>query len=302
MKFTWKKILHHVPLASAFVCMAAVAANEEAAASLLEKYSLLEGRLHQNQFKQPVVLDSTETGNLITGEIYAVIKHPFAEVSQGLNSPDHWCDVLSLHINTKYCRAVVVSGSSILKVNFGKKTPQRLQDAARVEFAYTTVASTASYLNLTLDAKQGALGTSDYHIEFEAAPLPNDNTFLHFTYSYSINFAARFAMRTYLATIGSNKVGFTVTGMDSSGNPQFISGVRGIMERNTMRYYLAIDSFFATSSPLPAVQLEQRLQSWFAAVEEYPVQLHELDAAEYFSMKRAERVRQQADDPAILPQ
>jgi len=295
MKLTWKILKCCLPLAGIAGCMLA-AGKEEAGGSLLEKYSLLENRLHNSQFRQPVVLDSTEAGNLITGEIHAVIDQPFAVVSDGLNQPAHWCDVLSLHINTKYCRAVQESGLSVLKVNFGRKTQQSLQDATRIKFTYTSVAATSSYLDIKLNAPQGALGTSNFHIEFEAVPLADNTTFLHFTYSYSINFATRLATNAYLATIGSNKPGFTVTGVDRNGKPQYIGGVRGIMERNTMRYYLAINSFFAAGSGSEAEQLEQRLQSWFSAVEEYPVQLHEMDRAEYLLMKHAESLRQQTAD------
>lgn len=87
------------------------------------------------------------------------------------------------------------------------------------------------------------MGTSDYRIELEAIPLPNAQTFLHFTYSYAMSFPARLAMQTYLATIGYGKLGFTETEPSANGQPQYIGGVRALIERNTMRYYLAIDSF-----------------------------------------------------------
>jgi hypothetical protein len=45
----------------------------------------------------------------------------------------------------------------------------------------------------------------------------------------------------------------------------------------------------------PAQQLEQRLQSWFNATERYPRQLHEVDKAEYLTMKRKEYARQNAE-------
>jgi hypothetical protein len=50
------------------------------------------------------------------------------------------------------------------------------------------------------------------------------------------------AMKTYLATLGSSKVGFTVTRRQSNGQPEYIRGMRGLVERNAMRYYLAIDA------------------------------------------------------------
>jgi hypothetical protein len=117
---------------------------------------------------------------------------------------------------------------------------------------------------------------------------------LHLTYSYSVNFTGRLALQTYLKTVGSNKVGFTTRGIRADGQSDYIGGVRGLVERNTMRYYLAIDSYLGAAGVAPAAQLEQRLQSWFTSVERYPRQLHEMDRAEYLEMKRAEHLRQQA--------
>jgi hypothetical protein len=84
-----------------------------------------------------------------------------------------------------------------------------------------------------------------------------------------------------------------VTGEPVNGQPAWIDGVRGVVERNTMRYYLAIDSYLANSQQPPAERYERSLQSWFTATEKYPRQLHELDRPAYLEMKRAEHVRQQ---------
>jgi len=274
-----------------FVC--AALAQPDPAAALRAKHALLDEPLRQNQFNRPLVLESFETPDRLKGDIYALVDYPFGAVSAGLNNPDHWCDVMLLHINTKYCRAVVGPSGTRLSVNIGKKTPEKLADAARVEFNYSVATVTPQYLQILLNAKDGPLGTSDYRIELEVLMLPNAKTFLHLTYSYAVNFVGRLAMQTYLKTIGSAKVGFTVIGKLANGQPDYIGGMRGLVERNTMRYYLAIDSFLASAGAAPAAQFEQRLQSWFTAVEQYPRQLHEMDRDAYLEMKRAEQVRQQ---------
>jgi hypothetical protein len=267
----------------------------DAAQSLLATYAALEQRLQDNQFLRPVVLDSLETAGTVAGEIYAVIPHPFASVSAGLNDPDHWCDVLSLHINTKYCRTVPSADGVALDLYVGRKTPQELRDAERIEFIYTAAAPTATFLTIQLSADEGPLSTHDYLISLEAVPLPRGETFLHLTYSYSMGFLARVAIKSYLATIGSDKVGFTSLGNDAEGEPRLVGGVRALVERNTLRYYLAIDSFLAAAeAPLPD-QLETRLQSWFSAVEQYP-QLYEMERDEYLAMKYAEDQRQHTTD------
>lgn len=280
-------------LSCATVIACAAIAEPDPVATLRAKYTSLEEPLRQNQFKRPLVLDSTESPGRLKGDIYAIVDYPFDAVNAGLNNPDHWCDVMLLHINTKYCHAMAGPSGTTLRVNIGKKTPQELAHAARVEFIYSVAAATPEYLEIMLNAKDGPLGTSDYRIQLEAVALPNDRTFLHLTYSYAVNFVGRLAMQTYLATIGRGKVGFTMIGKLADGQPNYIGGVRGVVERNTMRYYLAIDSFLGAASAAPAAQPEKRFQSWFTAVERYPRQLHEMNRSEYLAMKRAEYVRQQ---------
>jgi hypothetical protein len=180
-----------------------------------------------------------------------------------------------------------------LRINIGRKTPEELADTSRLEFHYSVAAAASGYIEIVLDAKDGPLGTSNYRIMLEMMPLANDKTFLHLTYSYAVNFAGRLAMQTYLGTLGSGKVGFTASGTEADGQTDYIGGVRGLVERNTMRYYLAIDSYLGSAGATPAAQLEHRLQSWFAAVERYPRQLHEIDRGAYLEMKRAEYLRQQ---------
>jgi hypothetical protein len=102
-------------------------------------------------------------------------------------------------------------------------------------------------------------------------------------------------MHAYLATAGSKKVGFTITGTRSDGQVDYVGGLRGMVERNTMRYYLAIEAYLGALSAPPAAQLEKRLQDWYVETERYPRQLHEIEKNDYLQMKRREYVRQQSD-------
>lgn len=270
------------------------ASDSEPATALRGEYARLSGPLQKNPFERPLVLYSLETTEGLQGDIYAVVVYPFSTVSTGLKSPGNWCEVMILHINTKYCHAIKEPTGTALRVYIGKKTPQTLADAARVDFSYQQTAATPGYFAITLKAKDGPLGTSDYLIQLEVVELSKTKSFLHLTYSYGVGFAGRMAMQAYLATVGAGKVGFTLVDQgDNGGEPDFVAGVRGVVERNTMRYYLAIDSFLASQSESPSAQLEKRLQAWFTAVERYPRQLHEVDRPAYLEMKRAEVIRQQ---------
>ncbi|MBC7512893.1 MAG: hypothetical protein H7234_00470 [Herminiimonas sp.] len=269
----------------------AAAADAHDAASLLARYGELAPQLQNNQFQRPLYINSSESGDSLTGDIFAVLDYPFATVNTAFNGPDHWCDMLILHLNTKYCRATSQSGKNQLMVSVGKKHDQPLADAYRVNFNLAVTASTPEYLDVVLSARDGPMGTSDYRILLQAVALPNGRTFMHLTYSYAYGMAARIAMKAYLSTVGSGKVGFTRT--QGSGEAQYIGGVRGVVERNTMRYYLAIDAYLSAVALPQAQQLDRRLQTWFAATERYPRQLHEVERNDYLDMKRSEYQRQQ---------
>ena len=75
-----------------------------------------------------------ETADGVTGDIYARIDYPFATVRAALKNPGDWCDILILHINTKYCRAASGSQGVVLDVSIGKKYDQA---AARTPTGWT---------------------------------------------------------------------------------------------------------------------------------------------------------------------
>ena len=163
-----------------------------------------------------------------------------------------------------------------------------MADASQVNFDYALRAATADYLDVNLNAASGPMSTRDYRIVLEATPIDARTTFVHLGYSYGYGTAARIAMQAYLGTIGSDKVGFTVTGKTSKGEPDYIGGVRGVVERNTMRYYLAIDAYLDAPSPQ---QQDQRTAAWFDATEQYALQLHEMSKNDYVAMKKNEHHR-----------
>lgn len=263
------------------------------AAPLRAKYMELNKQLLNNQFQRALYLDSAESSTDLKGEIYAVVDYPFATVNEALNNPAHWCDVLILHINIKYCHASSNKAGNVLAVSLGRKYDQPLEDAYRAEFNYRGVITTPDYFAVELNSESGPLSTHDYRIWIEATSVNDGRTFLHFTYAYAFGLTGRLAMQAYLATIGRDKVGFTVTDKLPNGQPSYIQGVRGVVERNTMRYYLAIDAYLAALTAPPKDQLEKRLRHWHNATEQYARQLHEVERGDYLEMKRREYQRQQ---------
>jgi hypothetical protein len=266
----------------------AYAADRLSAATLQERYVSLQQQFARNPFGRPLHLDSKQSEGELTGAIDAVIAHPFATVSAALDRTESWCDILILHLNVKNCHASRGPSGSALTVHIGTKYTQALDAAYQVDFDFRVVARSADLLHLLLRADRGPLGTHNYQILFAATPLDDARTFVHMSYSYEYGLMARMAMQTYLATLGRHKVGFSVIDARSGRRPVYVGGVRGVVERNTMRYYLAIVAYLDSLGAPSRDQVERRLRAWFAAVERYPLQLHELDEQEYLFMKRRE--------------
>ena len=261
-------------------------------AQLSARYTALAGKLSQNQYDRPIYLVSSESARDVGGEVYAVFDYPFALFSSSLRGARDWCDVLLLHVNTKNCRALEEEGRTVLDMGLGGKNDEPAAETYRMELDYRLAKSGPDYFAMQLQAQSGPLATSNYRIVVEAVPLEGGRTFMHLTYSYSYGLAGKLAMQAYLGTAGRGKVGFTVVKQNPGGEPQYVGGVRGAVERNVMRYYLAIDAYLGALRDPAAERLEKRLHAWFTATERYPRQLAETSRAEYLDMKRSEFRRQ----------
>jgi hypothetical protein len=285
----WRVSLLVIALAHAGAGIAGIEAPDaNGAASLRTRYGALQDRLNHSPFQMPLVLDSDQTADKLEGGLYGVVDHPFATIGTALTETTHWCDILILHLNVKGCRASAGRSRSSLAVYIGSKYDQPLEAAFRVEYVYRVVAEAADYLQIVLTADTGPLGTRNYQILFEAVPLEREHTFIHLTYSYAYGTWARMAMEVYLRTIGRAKVGFTVVDRRPDGQPIYVAGVRGVVERNAMRYYLAVVAYLDALSAPPQEQFEKRSRDWFALTERHALQLHEMAQNEYLDMKRRE--------------
>jgi hypothetical protein len=251
------------------VLCAAFAAQAQDAGGLRTRHAALKDQLANNPFGRALHVDSTVTGGAHKGEIYAVIDKPFSEVSRALARPANWCNVVTLQINVKRCEA---PSDDTMSAFITRKARDVVDDAHRVDFSFARASQSADYLHIVLDAPSGPVGTRDYEIRFEAAPLDSRRTFMHMSYAYKLGTMARFAMDAYLAGAGRDKPGFSVEG-----------GERGVVERSAMRYYLAIEAYLESPQ-----NLEPRLRHWYSAIARHP-QLHErVGAEEYVAMKRRE--------------
>ena len=261
-------------------------------AALVARHASLGPQLAANAFGGPLVLQSDEPPRRIEGDVYAVLEHPLASVSTALSDPGRWCEILILHLNTKYCRPADLQGGQRVQLRVGRKEPQAVDAASLLDFAWRPPHARNDYFSVQMDAPEGPYDTREYRLFAEAVPLPGGRTFLHLGYGMGYGGASRLAMQLYLGTVGRDKVGFTR--LPGAGPQAYVDGLRGVVERNTMRYCLAIDAYLDSLAAPAGQQLERRLQAWFDATERYPRQLHEVSRDAYLRMKRDEVQRQAA--------
>jgi hypothetical protein len=258
---------------------------------LKARYAELGPSLERNAFGRPIHLQSNDSGRAQQGEVYGVVDYPFAVVERGLGEAPSWCDVLILPYNTKHCHADGAGPATTLTLRIGRKADQAPEDAHPIKFRYNVQSLAADYLRVALEAAEGPLGTRDYSIVLEATPIDARRTFIHLAYAYGFSALSKLAMQAYLATAGAKKVGFTVAGRDGHGNPVYVGGMLGATERNTMRYFLAIDAYLGSLSAPESQRVEKRLNDWYVAAGKYPRQLSEMERGEYLAMKRRETSR-----------
>jgi hypothetical protein len=252
---------------------------------LLADYRMLETRLNQNYFGIPLHIESYEGNDLLEVKVYGVLDHSFEKLRHIFEQPSNWCEIVPLHSSIGFC-TYSEGGRGPLLTFYGGKKAKRPEDAYNLKYRYNGSAEKAGYFAASLTADEGPLNTSDHRIEVELVPLSRGKTLIRFSCSYRYGRLAQVAMKSYFATVGRNKIGFSPAGSDRRGNPVFVGGMIGAIERNAMRSYLAILAYMETFHISGEQRLDKRLNRWYDLTEKYRRQLYEVERNEYLEMKK----------------
>ena len=261
------------------------------AAALLADYQVIRPELLHNPFGVPVSVRSRDQDGLLTAEVYGRLDYPLERLKAALAGPSGWCDLLALTLNVKACVHSAQSERQWLTLYMGRKFYQAPDKAYQVRYRFQATALSSDYFEVSLSATDGPLGTRDYRTALQAISIPG-GTLVHIRSSYQSSIASRWATSVYLATLGKGKIGFSSVDVDSDGRPVYVEGVRGTIERNTMRYYLALQAVLETWDLTQNDRFEARLRRWFALTDRYRPQLYEMNRAEYLQAKRREHINQ----------
>ncbi|MDD2583113.1 MAG: hypothetical protein PHR66_14075 [Desulfuromonadaceae bacterium] len=268
---------------------------------LLDTYHRHKASLESNCYGLPLVVESFERDDRVHVDVYGIFDNSFSSVVNALKVPANWCDIVFLHPNIKACIYRKLSNDWLLTFYPGKKVYQPPEDARQVMYHYRVADQQQGYLDIILNADAGPFGTKNHRMRLEALPLDRGRTFVHVSYAYSDSTALRLAAKIYFATLARSKVGFTVTGKDDSGNPVYIGGPRGALERSAVRYYLAIQSFMDTLHYPEDMRFNMRINTWYDRTTRYKRQLFDLDKNDYLTYKTAEHKNQVELQRLIVP-
>ena len=257
---------------------------------LYSAYKTMRPQLHTGSIEEPFTLKAQVFDELTVGDVYAVVPHGYDLLANTLTAPQQLCDAIALHINVKGC---VIGDSDqhkpLLELYVGRKEYQHPEDAFKVQYEFSVGDRRDNYTLISMTADKGPLRTENIAIYIEFLPIDHQTSFIHFAYSANYGGLARFALNTYLSTLGRNKGGFSEIGVDKQGEPVYTKGIQGIVERNTMRYFFALNSYFSTYAQPEKQRFDASLNRWFDYVEKYRKQLYEVPREEYLKAKHKER-------------
>ncbi len=259
---------------------------------LIETYHRISGQLEANSFGVPLYLESSDREGRLHGDVYGIFNHPFNGILDVLKVPANWCEIVSLHPNIKACTYREFPATWRLTFYAGRKEYQSLEDTHKFMYQYRSIEQLKGYVDIVLTADEGPFGTKDHRMRFEAIPLDETKTFVHVSYDYSYGLPLSLAEKLYFATLGRGKVGFTVSRTDSKGNPVYITGARGAIERNAVRFYFAIQSFMDTLSYPAENRFVTRINEWYDLTCRFRKQLFEMDKRDYLALKTREHQNQ----------
>ncbi len=222
----------------------------------------------------------------LRADVYSIVHYRLADLSRALARPQNWCRFVTLHLNVKACTCSL-QPDPVLSIYAGRKFYQSPQEATRMDYRFQVVEQDSQRLVVLLTAAKGELSTRDYRFRIETQRMNADDVLLHFSLSYRQSLTSRMATRAYLSTLGRDKVGFSRQPGGTDGN-DYVKGVRGIVERNAMRYYLALAVYMNTLDATGPRTDYRRCRTWFDLTQRYARQLREVDRTEYLLDKRRE--------------
>jgi hypothetical protein len=214
----------------------------DSASLLREQYSTFVAQARTQGDHFPFYFESAHHGDNLRADVYVQVDYPVKVLADVLILPRMWCEFMPLNLNIKACTYRIHNGKIELRLYAGRKFYQTPAESYLLQYQFQIIKQQNDNFMVELTAPEGPFGSSNYVILVEAISV-DDHSFLRIHISYDSSYWSRLLTSTYLGTLGAGKVGFTVIEQTAQGEPVYVYGLRGITERNAMRFYLAMLAF-----------------------------------------------------------
>jgi len=226
----------------------------------------------------PISVTSELNGDLSRVAISALVPVTFTELANFYRDDSQWCQAFFANVYVKSC----YKNQRSLRLFYNNNDRyQDLEAAFRFDYRIETQQLDPTRLYISLIAASGPLGSFDYQLNIEAQAANAGNSFIRLVYQARYGWLARSAVYVYLKTLGGGKVGFS---HDQDNKP--VEGLRGVLERNAMRYLLALSAYFTNHESGKPYTVT--LKNWHDYAQVFQDELQEIDWNAYQSLKTKE--------------
>jgi hypothetical protein len=252
-------------------------------------YKELQEDTDNGPFGLPLQVRSEEREDRISAEIFGIFDYPFQAFAGLLTQPASWCEFVSLTPNIKACTFQGNGKDVILTLYVGWKGYRAPESASAQPYQFVVHSRRSDYAAMSVSAAEGLLGTRAHRFDVEAANVAGKTVFAMRS-SYEPSALSKLVTTVYLATLGREKIGFSR--VPDGAQVGHVRGIQGMIERNVVRYYLALKAFVDTQGLPTGRQFEARINTAYDLMDTYPAQLRLMEKTEYLDVKRRERMNQ----------
>ncbi len=257
---------------------------------LLDKYHEVEKELDKSSSTVSFHIESSANKNATRVDVYGIAKYPFEVVQNEFLAPANWCDIVLPQLDVRACTYKKGNDTSMLDIYRVNKFSETLDEAYLMKFVYRVSAVPPAYFDVALTADEGPFHSKNHQFRLEAIPIQKNMTFIHLRYSFGYSALGYYLMKIF----GGAKIGFSITGTDSAGNPVYVGGLRGSAERDVVCYYLAMLACLDALKAPPGQRFDRRINRWYDLSARFKKQLFgELKKEEYLKYKSQDRESQQ---------
>ena len=253
-------------------------------------YQSIRGKLSDGAADKPLYVRSDEHEGVFNAEVYGIVDYPVRVLVDALTIPASWCEFTTLHPNIKHCTYELQDDSVLFTFYLARsrKPVRSLQHAYELKLKFRVLALSKDYFKVLFEGNEGSMDTRNHRFQLEAIPVA-DSAFVRVKFSYHSQLMSRLATTIYLGTFSPNRIGFSMVGIDNDGQPIYVKGNKGLLERHVVRTYLAVIAFMHTRDVPAEDRFEAQMNRWYDLAERYVLQLHEMERHEYIEVKRQER-------------